>query len=172
MGFTGGAGGKEPACQCSTQQMWDLISGSERSSGGGHGNPLQYPCLENPHGQRSPVGCSPWGCRVGHGWNNLAHSTQCSRGLPTVVSLRVCERAGWGERERWRELVLLCMSVGGIVYLYAVNCSKAQEWFFFFTFFFSLSRIPLSLFSFASYYWLCSQVISWAWESPIFSLKP
>ena len=25
-----------------------LISGSERSPGGGHGNPLQYPCLENP----------------------------------------------------------------------------------------------------------------------------
>ena len=27
----------------------------------GHGNPLQYSCLENPHGQRSPVGYSPWG---------------------------------------------------------------------------------------------------------------
>ena len=24
------------------------IPGSERSSGGGHSNPLQYPCLENP----------------------------------------------------------------------------------------------------------------------------
>ena len=24
-----------------------LISGSERSPGGGHGNPLQYSCLEN-----------------------------------------------------------------------------------------------------------------------------
>ena len=29
--------------------------------GGGHGNPLQYSCLENPHGQRSLVGYSPWG---------------------------------------------------------------------------------------------------------------
>ena len=26
----------------------DLISGSGRSPGGGHGNPLQYSCLENP----------------------------------------------------------------------------------------------------------------------------
>ena len=25
------------------------------------GNPLKYSCLENPHGQRSLVGCSPWG---------------------------------------------------------------------------------------------------------------
>ena len=34
-----------------------------RSPGGGHGNPLQYSCLENPHGQRSLVGYSPWGCK-------------------------------------------------------------------------------------------------------------
>ena len=33
---------------------------SGRSPGGGHGNPLQYSCLQNPHGQ-SLVGCSPWG---------------------------------------------------------------------------------------------------------------
>ena len=31
------------------------------SLGGGHGNPLQYSCLENPHGQRSLAGYSPWG---------------------------------------------------------------------------------------------------------------
>ena len=29
--------------------------------GEGNGNPLQYPCLENPHGQRSLEGYSPWG---------------------------------------------------------------------------------------------------------------
>ena len=29
------------------------------SSGGGHGNPLQYSCLESPHGQRSLAGYSP-----------------------------------------------------------------------------------------------------------------
>ena len=27
----------------------------------GQGNPLQYSCLENSHGQRSLVLCSPWG---------------------------------------------------------------------------------------------------------------
>ena len=32
-----------------------------RSPGGGQGNPLQYSCLENPHGQRNLVGHSPWG---------------------------------------------------------------------------------------------------------------
>jgi len=33
-----------------------LIPGLGRSHGGGHGNPLQYFCLENPHGQRIVVG--------------------------------------------------------------------------------------------------------------------
>ena len=37
-----------------------LIPGLGRSPGGGHGNPLQYSCLENPHGQRSLAGYSPW----------------------------------------------------------------------------------------------------------------
>ena len=32
------------------------IPGLGRPPGGGHGNPLQYSCLENPHGQRSLAG--------------------------------------------------------------------------------------------------------------------
>ena len=35
------------------------ISGSGRSPGGEHGNPLQYSCLETPHGQGSLEGYSP-----------------------------------------------------------------------------------------------------------------
>ena len=34
------------------------IPGLGRSPGGGHGSPLQYSCLENPHRQRSLAG---WG---------------------------------------------------------------------------------------------------------------
>ena len=37
----------------------DLISGLGRSPGEGHGNSLQYSCLENPHGERSLAGYSP-----------------------------------------------------------------------------------------------------------------
>ena len=40
-----------------------LILGLGGSLGGGNGNPLQYSCLENLHGQRSLVGYSPWGCQ-------------------------------------------------------------------------------------------------------------
>ena len=57
-GFPGGSDGKE-----STRTVGNLgsIPGSGRSPGGGHGNPLQCSCLENPHGQRSLAGYSPWG---------------------------------------------------------------------------------------------------------------
>ena len=36
-----------------------MIPGLGRSSGGGHGNPLQYSDLENPQGQKNLAGCSP-----------------------------------------------------------------------------------------------------------------
>jgi len=35
--------------------------GLGRSPEGGHGNPLQCSCLNNPHRQRSLAGYSPWG---------------------------------------------------------------------------------------------------------------
>ena len=58
MGFPGGSDGKESACH-----VGDLgsIPGLGRSPIGGHGNPLQYSCLDNPHGQGSLAGYSPWG---------------------------------------------------------------------------------------------------------------
>ena len=43
---------------CNTGDLGS-IPGLGRFSGGGHGNPLQYSCLENPHGQRSLVSYSP-----------------------------------------------------------------------------------------------------------------
>ena len=54
--FPGGSGGEESA-----GNLGDLswIPGLGRPPGGGHGNPLQYSCLENPRGQRSLRGCSP-----------------------------------------------------------------------------------------------------------------
>ena len=41
----------------------DLIPGGRRCPGGGNGNSVQYSCLENPQGQRSLMGYSPWGLK-------------------------------------------------------------------------------------------------------------
>ena len=53
-GFPGGASDKEPACQ-SKRQIRDAgsVPGLGRSPGGGHGNPLQYSCLQNPMDRRN-----------------------------------------------------------------------------------------------------------------------
>ena len=58
VGFPGSSAGKESACNAG-----DLgsIPGLGRSPGEGNGYPLQYSWLENPHGQRSLAGYSPWG---------------------------------------------------------------------------------------------------------------
>ena len=56
-GFPGVSDDKEYTCN-----VGDLgsIPGLGRSPGGGHGNPLQYFRLENPHGQKSLVGYNSW----------------------------------------------------------------------------------------------------------------
>ena len=80
---------KESACD-----EGDLVSipGLGRSPGGGHGNPLQYSCLENPHGQRGLAGYSPWG------WTRVSDQAQ-HRGflwsestVDTLVILSVCDK--------------------------------------------------------------------------------
>ena len=58
LGFPGGLDSKDFTCNVGDL---GLIPGLGRSPGGGHGNLLQYSCLENPHGQRSLTGYSSWG---------------------------------------------------------------------------------------------------------------
>ena len=55
MGFPGSSDGNESA------YVGDLgsIPRLGRSPGRAQGNPLQYSCLDNPHGQKSLVGYSP-----------------------------------------------------------------------------------------------------------------
>ena len=45
LGFPAGSGGKASACSVGDP---GLIPGMSRPPGGGHGNTLQYSCLENP----------------------------------------------------------------------------------------------------------------------------
>ena len=60
---------KNPPANAGEMRDVDSIPGLGRSPGGGHGNPFQYSCLENPmvRGvwwaivQRSLVGYPPWG---------------------------------------------------------------------------------------------------------------
>ena len=73
LGFPCGSVSKESACNAGEL---GLIPGLGRSPGGGNGNPLQYSCLVNPHGQRSLVGYSPWGHKESDMTEQLCKHTQ------------------------------------------------------------------------------------------------
>ena len=87
-GFPSGSVGKESACNAGATGDVASIPGSGRSPGGGHGNPLQYSCLENPQGQRSLVGYSPWGCKESDTTERLSTQAGC-----TAVSSFLQKRA-------------------------------------------------------------------------------
>ena len=55
---------KNPPAHAGDTRDAGSVAGSGRSPGGGHSSPLQYSCLENPHGQRNLAGHSPRGRRV------------------------------------------------------------------------------------------------------------
>ena len=80
MGFPGDSVNKESACNVGDL---DSIPGLGRSLGEGNGNPLQYACLENPYGQRSLAGYSPWGRKASDmtEWLSTAYSIMCARWL-------------------------------------------------------------------------------------------
>ena len=56
----GSSDGKESTCDAGDAGSIPRLG---RAPGGGQGNPLQYPCLKNPHGQRNLVAYSPWGLK-------------------------------------------------------------------------------------------------------------
>ena len=60
--FPASSVGEESACNAGDLGLIPWLGRSVE----GHGNPLQYSFLENPHGQRSLMGHSPWGHKVGH----------------------------------------------------------------------------------------------------------
>ena len=64
LGLPDGSVSKESTCNADDL---GLIPELGSSAGEGNGNPLQYSCLENPHGQRSLVGYTVHGvtkCRM------------------------------------------------------------------------------------------------------------
>ena len=78
-GFPGGANGKGPPANAGNIRDVGSIPGSGRSPGGGHGNPLQYSCLENPTDRGA------WQAtvhRVANSWTQLKQlSTHVRRAL-------------------------------------------------------------------------------------------
>ena len=72
MGFPGGANGKNPTAKAEDKRDTDSIPRLGRSPEGGHGNPLQYSCLENLMDRQTQWAMSIGSHRVGHDLSDLA----------------------------------------------------------------------------------------------------
>ena len=77
--FPGGSVGKESTCNAGDTGDAGLIPGSGRFPGGGHGNPLQYSCLENPMDR------AVWQATVHRVKNSRTRSKQLSTSTHTIV---------------------------------------------------------------------------------------
>ena len=93
-GFPGGSVGKESICNSGDvgdAGDMDLISGSGRSPGGGHGNPLQYSCLWNSMDRAASQTTDHW---VANSWtqfkqlstHSLCMSIPISQSIPCPLS--------------------------------------------------------------------------------------
>ena len=141
LGFPGGSVGKESACNMEDMGLAPRLG---RSPGGGHGNPLQYSCLENP------VDSGGWWAavlglqRVGHDWMTK-HSTQLSSSLFllyifSLLNFSLCSS-------------ILLLSLLSIFVIFTLNSlsgrlliSTLLTFFWGFVLFLTLDCIPLSPF--------------------------
>ena len=69
---------KESACKSGAAGDTDSIPGLERSPGGGHGNPLQGSCLENPMDRGD--------------WRDMVHRVAKSQTRLKGLSINTCIR--------------------------------------------------------------------------------
>ena len=94
MGFPGSSDGKESTCN-----VGDLgsITGLGWSTGGGHGNLLQYSYLENPHGQRSLVGHGPCSHKESVTAEKLSTHTHTHTHSPVITKSSSIANLGLGE---------------------------------------------------------------------------
>ena len=109
-GFPAGSVVRNPPASAGDTGYAGLIPGWGRSPGGGHGNPLQYSCLE------SPVDRGAWWARVGHDWActyalffssaQIHENVFCFFGLGFIVLLGAVGLEFSSNSENWEPLFL------------------------------------------------------------------
>jgi len=67
------------------KETWVQSLGWEDPLEEGMANPLQYPCLENPHGQRSLAGYSPWDHKESDMTERISTEETSFGGLPAPL---------------------------------------------------------------------------------------
>ena len=101
VGFPDSLAGKESTCNAGDPS---LIPGLGRPPGGEHGNPPQYSCLVNPHGQRSLENYRP----CGHKELDTTERLSTDRS-GQAVDTHSCPKVSVQERQPNRLLLLLLL---------------------------------------------------------------
>ena len=83
---------KNPPANAGDIRDMSSIPGSGRSPGGGHGNPLQYSCLENPMDKRSLAGYGP---------NSQKESDTTEWLITHAMHPHVRKRENWDSESQW-----------------------------------------------------------------------
>ena len=111
-----------PEIQETWIQCWDRNIPRRRA-----GNPLQYFCLENPHGQRSLVDDSLWGGRVRHNWaTKYRYSNQywkidtvCPFGSKAGKPLeRIQIPWNWSLNQLWSKTIACAVWTGHLFFIF------------------------------------------------------
>ena len=111
MGFPGGSAVKKLPVSAGDLRDTGSIPGLRRSLGGGHGDPLQYSCLENPMDRGA------W-CTTVH---RVAKSQTWLRAWGFLLAL-------WSKDHICRN-ILSFVSCSGLFYLTACGLSRETNWF-------------------------------------------
>ena len=84
------------------------VPGWGRSPGEGNGNPLQYSCLETPHGQKSLVGYSPEGHKESDMTEVTEHAHSCRNNDLVVLVKGESYRSVEHNREARSRSIQIC----------------------------------------------------------------
>ena len=117
LGFPGGSDGKESACNAGDM---GLIPGLGRSPGRGHGNPLQYSCLENPHRQKSLAQ------RVEYNWATK-HSTQHRGSLQLIIGRNRVTKPLPSLTKFWKAIPFSSVQSLSLVWLFVTPWTTARQ---------------------------------------------
>ena len=121
LGFPSGSDGKTSTCNAGDL---GLIPGLGRSFGGGHGNPLQYSCLESTYGQRILAGYTPWGHKESARTEWLSPTQHFYRHWALLWTLE----HSWVHDFLWHSAcVCVCVCVCARVRVHMLSCLVVSE---------------------------------------------
>ena len=138
VGFPGGTSGEELACQCRDRRDARVIPWLGRSSGGGHGKPLQYSCLENPKDRGD--------------WQAMVHRVTLQRDTTEATQHARVDPATLGPARGRGDFVGMCVGsvnscVAGIVYIFMPSLYKRDCAYICFSVNFVCLCVPLRLYT-------------------------